>query len=53
MKSGSYMILLCIAYMVFVVGFVVCDLLGGDVPAILYAIAFYPVFLILYGGVKK
>ncbi len=47
------MIFLFVAYVVFVVGFVACDLKGGDVSAILYAIAFYPVFLILYRGVKK
>lgn len=47
------MIMLCVAYAVFIAGFVLCDLLAGDLPAILYAIAFYPVFLILYGGVKN
>ena len=52
-ESGCDMITLSIAYAVFIAGFVLCDLLAGDLPAILYAIAFYPVFLILYGGVKK
>lgn len=47
------MMFMIVAYGVFIIGFVLCDLLAGDLPAILYAIAFYPVFLILYGGAKK
>ena len=47
------MMMLFVAYGVFIIGFVTCDLLAGDLPAMLYAIVFYPVFLILYGGMKK
>lgn len=47
------MILLFVAYAIFIASFVTIDIRAGDVPAILYALVVYPVFLILYGGVKK